>query len=317
MYRQHKIALGIPAYNEEVLITDTLLSVPEFVDDIVVIDDAASDSTSKKVIEVAKKDSRIRLLKHEQNVGVGGSIIAGYHSAFENGADISAVVGGDNQMLLSELSFFLDPIINNSADYTKGNRFLLPNKTLEIMPKLRLFGNALLSAITKLASGYFKIYDVVDGYTAISKRAYLTINWTKAWTGYGYPMDFLVHLNIAGMRVLDVPRTAVYLEGQRQSQIKSIPYILKVSPLLLKGFFKRLSYKYLLRDFHPLVFFYISGLLSLLLGLVYGCYLIYEQFSGRGVSGPRSILCALFILIGIQSIFFAVTLEILNENRGK
>jgi len=139
------------------------------------------------------------------------------------------------------------------------------------MPATRLFGNMLITVLTKIASGYFKIADVVDGFTAISREALEAVDWDRTWAGYGYPMDFLIRLNAHGLRVRDVPRRAIYLAGERQSQIKGTRYALRVTPMLVRGFFWRLWNKYVLWDFHPLVFFYFFGLTLLPLGVAFEC----------------------------------------------
>jgi hypothetical protein len=223
------------------------------------------------------------------------------------------VIGGDNQMPLDQMPDFLDPLVNGAADYTKGNRFMRRQFAIAdiptAMPKTRLIGNALISALTKIASGYYKLVDVVDGYTAINRDALETIDWNKAWRGYGYPMDFLIRLNAYGLRVKDIPRRAIYLPGERQSQIKGLRYALRVSPMLLRGFFWRLWTKYILFDFHPLVFFYFAGMILLPLGFAMGLWLIYEQIIGVGVSGPRAVLDALLLIMGAQFLLFAMLFD--------
>ncbi len=306
MYKNKKISLVIPAHNEERLIVPTLEGVPETIDRVYVIDDASQDSTCAVVEGYAEKDARVVLLRHEKNKGVGAAIITGYLQSSEDGYDIAVVVGGDNQMPLEVVEDMIEPVANGEVDYAKGNRFLMPQVGLDGMPWTRFIGNALISIMTKMASGFYKIYDVVDGYTAISKRAIDMIDWGKAWKGYGYPMDFLVRLNAYGLRVKDVPRRAIYLEGERQSQIKGVDYALRVTPMMVRGFFWRLLSKYLVRDFHPLLFFYLFGLFLLPLGVLYGAFLIYQQFTGEGVTGPRSVVCALMIIMGIQFLLFAM-----------
>ena len=306
MYKNKKISLVIPAHNEERLIGPTLEGVPETIDRVYVIDDASQDSTCEVVEKYASIDPRIELIRHEVNKGVGAAIITGYQRSSADGYDIAVVVGGDNQMPLEVVEDLIAPVANGEVDYTKGNRFLMPQVGLDGMPWTRFLGNALISIMTKMASGYYKIYDVVDGYTAINKRAIDLIDWGKAWEGYGYPMDFLVRLNAYGLKVRDIPRRAIYLEGERQSQIKGIDYALRVTPMMVRGFFWRLLSKYLVRDFHPLLFFYIFGLLLLPLGVLYGGLLIYQQMTGEGVTGPRSVVCALMIIMGIQFLLFAM-----------
>lgn len=313
MYADRRIALVIPAHNEEKLIVPTLAGVPNFVDCVFVVDDASTDSTRARVLAHAEEGHAVRLLCHEQNRGPGAAIITGYKHARDEGFDCVVVVGGDNQMPLEEMPRFLDPLISGAADYTKGNRFMRGRFAVanipSSMPKKRLLGNAMISALTKMASGYYKIVDVVDGYTAINREALEIIDWDKAWGGYGYPMDFLIRLNAHGFRVKDIPRRAIYLPGERQSQIKGVRYAVRVSPMLARGFFWRLWTKYILWNFHPLVFFYFAGMLLLAAGLLFGLFLIFSQVIGAGVSGPRAILDALLVLTGLQFLLFAMLFD--------
>ncbi len=319
MYRDKKISLVIPAYNEEKLIRNTLEGVPALIDRVYVVDDLSPDHQAEVVLEFSKKDPRVTLLRHTVNQGPGGSIITGYRQSAADGYDIAMVVGGDNQMQLAEAAHFLDPLIDGRADYAKGNRFLDSKleDTLSKMPKIRLFGNWIITALTKIASGYYKTMDVVDGYTAITKKAIETINWDRAWKGYGYPMDFLVRLNAYSLRLVDIPRTAVYLPGERQSQIKGFSYALRVSPMLVRNFFWRLNFKYIYRDFHPLVFFYYLALLLLPAGLLCGLYLVYDKVfsSGYAVTAPRSILVALLLISGTQFMLFAMLFDMEQGNK--
>ena len=310
MYRQKKISLVIPAYNEEKLIARTLEGVPPLIDRVYVVDDVSPDRQAEVVLEYAKKDPRVTLLRHAENQGPGGGIITGYLRSSADGYDIALVVGGDNQMQLAEAANFLDPLIDGRADYAKGNRFLDSKleDTLAKMPKIRLFGNWLITALTKISSGYYKTMDVVDGYTAITKKAIDTINWSRAWKGYGYPMDFLVRLNAYSLRLIDIPRTAVYLPGERQSQIKGFNYAMKVSPMLVRDFFWRLNFKYMYRDFHPLVFFYYLAMLLLPAGALSGLYLVYDKLlrGGYAVTPARATLVALLLISGTQFLLFAM-----------
>lgn len=316
MYRNKTISLVIPAYREEKLIKDTLAKLPELFDKIFVVDDCSPDKQNEVVLECSKKDSRIQLLKHEVNMGPGGAIITGYLESSRQTLDIAVVVGGDNQMDLTEVSRFLDPIIDGHVDYTKGNRFLISQleDTIEKMPKIRFWGNILITALTKIASGYYKTMDVVDGYTAISKKAIDTINWKHAWKKYGYPMDFLIRLNAYGFKIMDVPRTAIYLPGERQSQIKGINYTMKVSPMLLKHFLWRLKFKYLYADFHPLVFFYYLSFLLIPVGAILSLSLVFDWvvMGGNNVTASRSVLAALLDITGLMLFLFAMLFD-MNE----
>jgi glycosyltransferase involved in cell wall biosynthesis len=313
MYRDRRVALVIPAYNEERLIRPTLARVPDYIDRIIVVDDASTDRMPDVVRECAARDPRIELIRHERNRGPGAGIITGYKRVLEDSYDIAVVCGGDDQMPLDQVPRLLDPLVEDRADYTKGNRFMDRAGSLAMipadMPRTRLVGNMLITILTKIASGYFKIADVVDGFTAITREALGRVDWDRAWGGYGYPMDFLIRLNAYGLRARDVPRRAIYLPGERQSQIKGLRYALRVSPMLVRGFFWRLWTKYVLWDFHPLVFFYALGMTLLPAGLLFGLVLVGQQLSGRGVSGPRAILSALLIITGLQFLLFAMLFD--------
>jgi glycosyltransferase involved in cell wall biosynthesis len=318
MYRDHKIALVIPAYREERLIRPTLEKVPALFDRVFVVDDASPDQQAHVVLEIAKSDPRVALLRHDRNLGPGASIITGYRKAAEEKCDITVVVGGDNQMDLSQVRDFLDPLVEKRADYAKGNRFLLSqiDETYRRMPKVRLFANWVITALTKIASGCFKVMDVVDGYTAITRRGIETIDWRRAWQGYGYPMDFLVRMNAYGFKVIDVPRTAIYLPGERQSQIKGFRYMLRVSPMLVRDFFWRLRFKYMYRDFHPLVFFYFSSLALIPCGILSGLYLLWDKVFALGteVTAPKATLVALMLISGFQFLLFAMLFDMQEDH---
>lgn len=313
MYRDKRIALVIPAYNEEKLIRPTLEHVPDVIDRVIVVDDASTDSMPAVIQDCMAADPRIEMIRHETNRGPGGGIISGYKRVLEGDYDIAVVCGGDFQMPLEQVTNLLDPLIRGEADYAKGNRFMQRAGALAMvpgnMPRTRVIGNMIITILTKIASGYYKVADVVEGFTAITREALERVDWDRAWQKYGYPMDFLIRLNAYGLRVKDVPRRAIYLPGERQSQIKGLRYALRVSPMLLHGFFWRLWNKYVLWDFHPLVFFYYASMLLLPVGFLYGLYLVWQQWVGIGVSGPRAILCALLIITGLQFLLFAMLFD--------
>lgn len=313
MYRNKRVALVIPAHNEERLIGQTLDCVPPLVDKVFVVDDASTDRTGDMVHRSVRPGKHVELVRHSNNHGPGGAIITGYKHALAEDFDLVVVVGGDNQMPLDQMTCFLDPLVEGRADYAKGNRFMRRQYAIaeipRIMPKTRLLGNALITALTKIASGYYKVADVVDGYTAITREALEAIDWDSAWQGYGYPMDFLIRLNAYGFRTKDIPRRAIYLQGERQSQIKGLRYALRVSPMLVRGFFWRLWNKYVLWNFHPLVFFYLAGLALFLSGIIMGGWLVYLQVAGVGVSGPKAILDALLIITGLQFLLFGMLFD--------
>lgn len=314
VYRDQKISLVIPAYNEERLIRPTLAGVPELFDRVYVVDDASPDNQAQVVREMAEQDDRIELVRHPVNMGVGQGIITGYLKSFEDGHDIAVVCGGDAQMPLEETSRLLDPVIDEGVDYAKGNRFMNRGNAFDIMPSTRFWGNTLLSLMTKVASGNYDVFDVVDGFTAISRRGIERVDWNKAWKGYGYPMDFIIRICAAGLKIKDVPRTAIYTPGERQSQIKGFRYMVKVTPMIFRAFLDRLAFQHVFSDFHPLVFLYAFGAFCLSLGGVMSFFMVFNKLflSGAMVTGPRSMVVALLLIMGVISVLGGMSLDIIN-----
>lgn len=261
MYRGHTTAVVIPAYNEEGFVGDTIASVPAFVDRIYAVDDGSTDQTWAEIQAAADAsggdaDARVIPIQHEQNRGVGGAIKTGYERARGDRIELTAVMGGDGQMEPGMLDELFDPIVDGDADYTKGNRFL-DRTGRGSMPSHRFVGNAVLGALTKIASGYWSCGDPQNGYTAISLHALETAAVDEMYEFYGYCNDLLVKLNAARLRVVDVPSPIIY--GDEESHIRYRTYVPRVSLMLLRNFLWRLKTNYLAYDFHPLVGAYAAG----------------------------------------------------------
>ncbi len=239
VYKSKTISITIPAYNEERLIVPTLMGIPDYVDKVFVIDDGSEDSTPNLVQKL--NNPKIILIKLDKNQGVGHAIKLGYLTSLKHNIDIVVVVGADHQFDLEQLHLFIDPIINDEADYTKGNRFLVDAK--EVMPYKRYVGNIFLSILTRMASGVHTIFDTQDGYTAISKKVIETVNWDLFWDGYGYVSDFIIKIAAYGFRIKDVPRRSIYIEGEKQSKIVISRYIRKNFLMILKGWWWRIFHQ--------------------------------------------------------------------------
>jgi len=321
MYENKAIGVVIPAYNEELLIGDVLENIPEFVDRIIVIDDGSKDNTKEIVKNFMEQNQKIVLIEHETNRGVGASIVSGYKKSIELSIDITVVMAGDNQMDPEELPKLLNPIIEGEADYVKGNR-LITGEAWKMIPKSRYLGNASLSLLTKIASGYWQIADFQSGYAAIALDALKILELDRLYSRYGYPNHLMVMLNIFNLRVKDVPVRPIYNIGEK-SGIKIHKVIPKISWLLVKSFFWRLKEKYVIRDFHPLVFFYLFGFLLLPLGVFYGFFIFFtrvflrqiiesSKFVGLAMtfSTPFGMLIdIILILAGIQFFLFAMLID--------
>jgi len=297
-----RVAVVVPAHDEQELIATTLGGMPAFVDRIYVVDDGSQDATADRARAVG--DPRVEILAHDRNCGVGAAIVTGYKRAAADGFDVTCVMAGDNQMDPGDLEKLVAPVARGELDYAKANR-LVTGEAWRLIPRTRYLGNAVLSLLTKVASGYWHVADSQSGYTAISRRMLEELDLDRVYTGYGFPNDFLVHLNVWNARVRDFPSRPVYGVGER-SGIRYRKVVPRISWLLLKGFFWRLREKYVIRDFHPLVFFYAFGFLSTLVGIVLGCIELGYRIAGYEVSVGTVVLIALLLISGSQFTLFAM-----------
>jgi glycosyltransferase involved in cell wall biosynthesis len=297
-----RVAVVVPAYDEERLVTETLRGIPDLVDRIYVVDDASDDGTAEQALALG--DPRVEVLRHAQNRGVGAAIVTGYQRALEEQMDVTCVMAADNQMDPSELRGLVEPVARGEVDYAKANR-LFSGEAWTIIPHTRFLGNAVLSLLTKVASGYWHVADSQAGYTAISLDALRRLALDRIYPRYGFPNDMLVHLNVQNARVRDVPSRPVYDVGER-SGIRLRSVIPRISWLLFKGFWWRMGQKYVIRDFHPLVFFYFFGLLMTLAGLVLGTLEVVLRILGNDITPATIVLVAVLFIAGLQLTLFAM-----------
>jgi glycosyltransferase involved in cell wall biosynthesis len=296
------VAVVIPAYNEEKLIGATIAGVPDFVDRILVVDDQSGDGTALAV--EGSGDARVELIRHDRNQGVGAAIVTGYKRARDEGIDVTAVMAADNQMDPDDLAKLVAPVARGEVDYAKANR-LFTGQAWELIPRYRYLGNAVLSLLTKIASGYWHVADSQTGYTAISHRYLELLDLDRIYQRYGFPNDMLVHLNVWNARVRDFPSRPIYNVGER-SGIRLRKVVPRISWLLVKGFFWRMREKYVIRDFHPLVFFYFLGFLFTTIGLVLGFVEAILRLKGNEITTPTIVLVALLLISGSQFTLFAM-----------
>ncbi len=254
MYRDHTVGVVITAYNEEGLVGDVIDSIPSFVDEVYAVDDCSTDNTWAEITEhvaVAPTDipsfpvpdgghrpeSRIVPIRHEQNRGVGGAIKSGFREALDSGVDIVAVMDGDGQMDPDQLDRLLDPIVEGRASYAKGNR-LAKRSHMASMSWFRLLGNVLLTILTRIASGYWRMRDPQNGYNAIDTTTLDRIPLSQLHDRYGFRNDVLIRLSAEGVTIADVAMPAVY--GEEESGIHYTAFVPRMSWLLLGRFLWRL-----------------------------------------------------------------------------
>ncbi|WP_137287227.1 glycosyltransferase family 2 protein [Halorussus salinisoli] len=304
MYEGKAIAVVVPAYDEAEFVGEVIDTIPSFVDRVYPVDDASTDGTWAEIrsaarqvngrgnrlpdgagelrrhgpdagrsdaersdadVETTDESAGLRVvpIRHETNRGVGAAIKTGYRRAYDDGMDAVAVMAGDGQMDPDQLSQILDPVVSGRADYAKGNR-LLADGDADGMSRFRLFGNAVLTLLTKVASGYWTMMDPQNGYTAISRDALDGLDLDAVFDDYGFANAMLVHLNVADARVADVPMPAQY--GEEDSGIRYSTFVPQLSALLAKGFGWRLAEKHVRREFHPFVLCYGLGVVGTLVG---------------------------------------------------
>ncbi len=302
MLEGKRVAVVVPAFDEERLVGETIRGIPEFVDRILVVDDASRDGTARAAEEVG--DARVELLRRERNGGVGAAIAAGYRRALEAEIDVTCVMAADNQMDPSELRSLVEPVARGEVEYAKANR-LVSGEAWNVIPHTRYLGNAVLSLLTKIASGYWHVADSQAGYTALSLDALRRLDLDALYPRYGFPNDVLVHLNVQNARVRDIPSRPIYDVGE-QSGIRLRSVVPRISWLLFKAFWWRMGQKYVIRDFHPLVFFYAFGAVMLAVGLVLGLVELVLRIAGNAITPASIVLVAVLLIAGLQMTLFAM-----------
>jgi glycosyltransferase involved in cell wall biosynthesis len=303
MVEGKRVAVVVPAFEEELLVAETIRGIPDFVDVIVVVDDRSKDATIERAR--ATGDPRLEVIEHTENQGVGGAITTGYARCRELGIDVTCVMAADNQMDPGELATLVAPVARGEADYVKANR-LVTGEAWQLIPRARYLGNAALSLLTKIASGYWHVADSQAGYTALSLDALRRLDLEGLYRRYGFPNDMLVHLNVQNARVRDIPSRPIYGVGER-SGIRIRRVAPRIAWLLFKGFWWRMKEKYVIRDFHPLVFFYTLGVLMTVIGFLLGLVVTISRLGwGNDITTATIVLVALLLVSGTQFTLFAM-----------
>ena len=306
-------AVVIPCYKEKVRILDVLSEIGREVELIYVVDDACPENTGE-FVEAECRDSRVIVLKNRTNLGVGGATKVGYQKAIEDGAKYIIKLDGDGQMPPSLIPLVLEPLLSGTADYVKGNRFYSVS-VIEKMPKSRLFGNFVLSFISKLSSGYWNIFDPTNGFTAIHMEIARKLPMEKISQRYFFESDMLFHLGLLRAVVRDIPMQAHY--GDETSGI-SIPKVLP--EFIFKhclNTLRRIFLTYFVRETNIATVQLMLGFLFLLFGVVFGSInWILSETSGIQASAGTVVLSALPIIVGSQLIisFFSYDARNTPEN---
>lgn len=311
MFRDTRVHVIIPAYNVEAHLVGVLRGIPDFVDAVTVVDDGSTDGTAEAAKSVG--NPRVTVLQSPTNEGVGGAMARGFQHALTQGEGIIVKMDGDGQMDAADLPRLLDPIVDGRSDYAKGNRFLR-SRELDIMPRTRLAGNFVLTFLTKLASGYWNVFDPQNGYLAISSGTLRLLDLDRLSRRYFFENDMLIHLNIFDARVRDVAMPSRY--GAERSSMRLDRILCSFPFHLFRGYWYRFYRKHVLRDFSPVALFMLTGLPLLAWGTGFGMYTwgqswLHNQFASTGTV----MLSVLPFLVGFELVLQALVLEIRDTPR--
>lgn len=310
MPRPVRIAVVVPCYRVTRHVLAVLAGIGPEVSRIFAVDDCCPEG-SGDFIERNVTDPRVRVLRHERNKGVGGAVVTGYRAAIEEGLDIVVKVDGDGQMDPALIPRFAAPVAAGEADYAKGNRFFSVT-AVRGMPRVRLFGNAVLSFLTKLSSGYWSVFDPTNGYTAVHCRALAALDLSTLSERYFFETDMLIRLGEVRAVVVDVPMRAVY--GDEVSGLKIRQILGEFLGKHLKAVLRRIVYQYFLRDFSFASLNLVIGLALFVFGTLFGAVEWWVSLrSGVPATTGTVMLAAMPIIAGLQMLLFFFSSDIASE----
>lgn len=305
---KYKVAVVIPCYKVSGHISTVILSLPEFIDHIIVVDDACPESSGK--IAQAIENDKITVITHEQNQGVGGAVISGYKKAIELNCDFAVKVDGDGQMDPSYIGSLVKPLALGKADFSKGNRFR-DFQALKAMPALRLIGNNALSFLEKGYSGYWDIMDPTNGFTAITVSMLKKLNLSKIAKDYFFESNMLLALYLQNAIIVDIQMPAIY--GNEESSLKIGNTLLGFPPKLLCGLFRRIVLRYFIYDFNMASVYLLIGIPLLLFGVIFGLVHWIDSFKNGIANTTGTVMLAVLpIILSIEMLLQAINIDISN-----
>jgi len=302
------VAAVVPAYNVSVELGGVLRQMPPVVRTIVVVNDASRDDTGAVAERFAQLDPRVLVVHHETNRGVGGATVTGFQKALEAGADVVVKVDGDGQMPLWLLPQLVQPLVDGTADYTKGNRFR-DFAALRAMPAVRRIGNVVLSFLAKAATGYWHCFDPTNGFVAIRADVLSQVPLKTVDPGYFFETSMLGHLYVLGAVVQEVPIPARYAGETSSLRIGRV--VRQFPGKLLGTLLRRITLKNFVYDFTVESFQIACGMPLLIAGLIHGGY-YWWWYASRHLAAPTGtvVLSAMMIMIGVQLLISAVNLDL-------
>lgn len=299
MISEKKIATIIPVYNVGKKIIELLDLIPDYVDKIFLVDDNCPLKTGMYAEKKFANKDKLKVIFNEINLGVGGAVKIGYQECLNNDYDIIVKIDGDYQMDPLEISKIVEPLLSANYDYVKGNRFLKKTE-IKNYPVSRFYGNIFLSFMSKLSSGYWDLFDPINGYTAIKRASLEKLELENIDNRYYFESDMLFNLYNLKTRVKDVPVTIKYYNDQVQNLSvfkESFNFLFKN----LNRIYKRIKLNYFDNNFGLGSFFVSFFLIFFTFTTTYGGYnyiyhLVNKTFAPTGVVLISSISCLLMFL---------------------
>ena len=309
------ITVVIPCFNVSRHIEDVIKQLPSEVNWIIAVNDCSKDDTEKILLRLSEENKKIIFINHEINQGVGGAMITGFKRSIELNSDITIKIDGDNQMDSAYIPALIRPVLENKADYTKGNRFR-DFKALRKMPVVRRTGNLGLSFCIKAASGYWNIFDPNNGFVAISNEMLKTIDINKIHKRYFFESSMLIELYHCEAVIHEIPMKAKY--GDEVSHLSLTRTLFGFPPKLLKAFIRRIILKYFLFDFNIASLYILFGFPLFIIGLIYGI-VNYIEYGSSHTPAPTGtvVIPTLLIIMGFQLLLSATSFDISNYPKTK
>lgn len=311
MIRKKTIAITVPAYNEEKLLGKTVKTLPDFVDRVFIINDASTDKTAEVAAALAKEDKRVKVITNNPNGGIGHSLKKGFKASVKEKNDITIVMPGDAQCDPKYLKEMIEFLLDNKLDFVKANRFM-DLKELKNMPRLRRVGNIVVTILTKFATGYYDIFDSQNGYCFYSYSVLGSIPMDQIGERYEFENTILIALSELNAKIADYPVPANY--GNETSTINLFGTVMRTLRVLNRGFWRRIYYKYILYNFHPIALFIISGLILFWFGLLFGVVLIALKLARSVTPSTGTVMLSVLpLILGFQLLLTSIILD-MNEN---
>jgi len=314
MYNGKTVCVIVPAYNEAKKISETLTTIPDWVDRVIAIDDKSKDTTLEEMKKLVSSISKLRIIALPTNSGVGYALATGYKESIAESFDISVVMDGDGQMDPNELDRLVEPITLGQTDMSKGNRFY-SSESFRSMPLIRVIGNVALGLLNKIGSGYWSIVDPQNGYIAISNKTLRTLNLDKMVHGYSFQNDFLCKLRLIDARILDVNIPARYLD--EVSTLKIVPTSISILRTLSRGFLRRVFIKNFLWSFSISSLAFILALMLGLMSLLSGVWVIYTSRGSLTQTAGTVTFVALLFLSSLALSLTWLVLDVLSEPKAR